>query len=94
MRRRNFITFLTGATAWVAATARAQEPRRVIGVLSSIASYPGADAAIARGLENMGFVEDKNISIIRRSADGQYNRLPSLATFWRKIHVFWPKAGA
>src|SRR5215470_10488293 len=79
MRRRDFITFLTGATAWVAATARAQEPRRVIGVLSSIASYPGADAAMARGLENMGFVEDKNISIIRRSADGQYDRLPSLA---------------
>src|SRR5215470_14431633 len=80
MRRRDFITFLTGATAWVAATARAQEPRRVIGVLSSIASYPGADAAIARGLENMGFVEDKNISVIRRSADGQYNRLSSLAS--------------
>jgi putative ABC transport system substrate-binding protein len=35
---------------------------------------------MARGLENMGFVEDKNISIIRRSADGQYNRLPSLAS--------------
>jgi len=34
---------------------------------------------MARGLENTGFVEDKNISIIRRSADGQYNRLPSSA---------------
>jgi len=76
------MTFLTGATAWVAATARAQEPRRVIGPLSSITfnSYPGADAAVARGLESIGFVEDKNISIIRRSADGQYNRLPSLAS--------------
>jgi putative tryptophan/tyrosine transport system substrate-binding protein len=81
MRRREFITFLGGATAWVA-TARAQEPRRVIGLLSSItfSSYLGADAAMARGLENTGFVEDKNISIIRRSADGQYNRLSSLAS--------------
>jgi putative ABC transport system substrate-binding protein len=80
MTRRDFITFLSGATAWVA-TARAQEPRRVIGLLSSITfnSYPGAEVAMARGLENTGFVEDKNISIIRRSADGQYNRLPSLA---------------
>jgi putative tryptophan/tyrosine transport system substrate-binding protein len=81
MRRRDFITFLTGAPAWAAA-ASAQEPRRVIGLLSSItlSSYPGADAATARGLEGTGFVEDKNISIIRRSADGQYNRLPSLAS--------------
>jgi hypothetical protein len=35
---------------------------------------------MARGLENMDFVEAKNISIIRRAADGQYNRLPSLAS--------------
>src|SRR5215472_12848857 len=80
MKRRDFITIVASATAWVA-TARAQEPRRVIGLLSSITfnSYPGAEAAMARGLENTGFVEDKNISIIRRSADGQYDRLPSLA---------------
>jgi putative ABC transport system substrate-binding protein len=81
MRRRDFITVLAGATAWMSA-ARAQEPRRVIGLLSSItfSSYLGADAAMARELENAGFVEGKNISIIRRSADGQYNRLPSLAS--------------
>jgi len=81
MRRRDFITALAGATSWISA-GRAQEPRRVIGLLTSIAfgSYLGGDAAIARGLENTGFVEDKNISIIRRSADGQYNRLPSLAS--------------
>ena len=81
MRRRDFITALAGATACISA-GRAEEPRRVIGLLTSIAfgSYLGGDAAIARGLENTGFVEDKNISIIRRSADGQYNRLPSLAS--------------
>jgi hypothetical protein len=37
MRRRDFVAFLSGANAW-AAVAHAQEPRRVIGVLSS-ASY-------------------------------------------------------
>ena len=81
MRRRDFITALAGATACISA-GRAEEPRRVIGLLSSVTfdSYPGAEAALARGLENTGFVEDKNISIIRRSADGQYNRLPSLAS--------------
>jgi putative tryptophan/tyrosine transport system substrate-binding protein len=54
----------------------------VIGVLSSVTSnsYPGLDAGLTRGLENAGFIEGKNISIIRRWADGQYNRLPSLAS--------------
>ena len=37
MRRREFITLLGGAAAWVS-PARAQEPRRVIGVLSSLDS--------------------------------------------------------
>ena len=34
MKRRDFMTALVGATAWVAA-ARAQEQRRMIGVLGS-----------------------------------------------------------
>ena len=80
-RRRDFVTFLSGATAW-AAVAHAQELRRLVGILSSVTpnSYPGADTGLTRGLENIGFVEGKNISIIRRSAEGQYNRLPSLAS--------------
>ena len=88
LKRRDFITALAGATACISA-GRAQEPRRVIGFLTSIAfgSYLGGDAAIARGLENTGFVEDKNISIIRRSADGQYNRLPSLASELVALHT-------
>ena len=88
MRRRDFVAFLSGATSWVA-TARAQEPRRVIGVLSSVTSnsYPGLDAGLTRGLENTGFIEGKNISIIRRWADGQYNRLPSLASELVALHT-------
>ena len=80
MRRRDFATFLGGATAWVA-IARAQEPRRVIGVLGS-ASYgaiPGGAAALIQGLKNTGFVEGRNISIEFRWADGHYDRLRSLA---------------
>ena len=73
MKRRNFITVLAGATAWVAG-ARAQEQRRVIGVLGS-ASY----GAFHRGLKATGFIEGKNISIEWRWAGGQYGRLLSLA---------------
>jgi putative tryptophan/tyrosine transport system substrate-binding protein len=80
MRRRDFVTFLGGAAAWIA-TARAQEPRRVIGVLGSAAhgAFPGTEAAFIEGLRAAGFIEGKNISIEWRWAGGQYDRLSSLA---------------
>jgi ABC-type uncharacterized transport system substrate-binding protein len=80
MRRRDFVTFLSGATAWVVA-ARVQEPRRVIGVLGSASygAFPGAEVAFIQGLKNTGFIEGKNINIEWRWAEGQYNRLSSLA---------------
>src|SRR6516164_3069426 len=80
MRRRDFVTFLGGATAW-AATARAQEPRRVIGVLGSASygTFPGAEAAFIQGLKAVGFIEGENIRIEWRWAEGQYNRLSLLA---------------
>jgi putative tryptophan/tyrosine transport system substrate-binding protein len=79
MRRRDFVTFLSGATAWAAA-ARAQEPRR-IGFLNSAYkdAYPGAEAAFLQGFKDAGFIEGGNISIEWRWAEGQYERLPSLA---------------
>jgi putative tryptophan/tyrosine transport system substrate-binding protein len=77
MRRRDFVTFLGGAMSWVA-IGRAQEPRRVIGVLGS-AHIPGSEAAFIKGLEVAGFLEGENISIERRWADGQYDRLSTQA---------------
>ena len=79
MRRRDFVSFLGGATAWVAA-ARAQESRRVIGVLSG-ASYGAyqAEASFIEGLKASGFIEGNNVSIEWRWAEGQYNRLSFLA---------------
>jgi putative ABC transport system substrate-binding protein len=80
VRRRDFITVLAGATAWVS-TSRAQEPPRVIGVLGSASygSIPGVEAALLQGLKDTGFIEARNLSIEWRWAERQYNRLPSLA---------------
>src|ERR1700735_3708748 len=83
MRRREFITLLGGAAASVC-PARAQEPRRVIGILTSF-DFPNwlseyGMPAFFQGLKEAGFVEGRNINIeIRQAADGHYDRLPSLA---------------
>ena len=82
MRRREFISLLGGAAAWVS-PACAQELRRVIGVLCSLGPADVfADIimpALVQGLKDVGFVEGRNISIEIRWADGHYDRLPSLA---------------
>src|ERR1700723_2310130 len=84
MRRREFITLLGGAAAWVS-PAPGQEPGRVIGVLTgfdipNFFSEVGMPAFV-QGLKDAGFVEGRNINFeIRQAADGHYDRLPSLAT--------------
>jgi putative tryptophan/tyrosine transport system substrate-binding protein len=83
MKRREFITLLGGAAAWMS-PARAQEPRKVIGILTSfdfasLLSEAGMPAFV-QGLKDAGFVEGRNINFeIRQAADGHYDRLPSLA---------------
>jgi putative ABC transport system substrate-binding protein len=91
MRRRDFVTLLSGATAWVA-TARAQERQHVIGHLSGRSDVaPRQIAAFYRGLKETGFVEGKNVTIEFHWADGHYERLPSFAAelVGHNVSVIW-----
>jgi putative tryptophan/tyrosine transport system substrate-binding protein len=80
VKRREFITLLGGTAAWPF-TARAQQPRSpVVGYLSSVSPEPDIVAAFLRGLAEIGLVDRQDFTIEYRWAEGQYDRLPGLAS--------------
>jgi putative ABC transport system substrate-binding protein len=85
VKRRDFITLLGGAAAaaWPLA-ARAQQAAKVyrIGYLgmASHAGYAREIEALLRGLRQLGYEEGKNIALYYQFAEGDYDRLPALAS--------------
>jgi putative ABC transport system substrate-binding protein len=81
MQRREFIGLIGGVvTSWPLA-AHAQQATPVIGFLSARSAKDSVInvAAFAKGLEEAGFAEGRNLSIEYRFAEGQLDRLPELA---------------
>jgi putative tryptophan/tyrosine transport system substrate-binding protein len=81
MQRREFISFLGGAAAWPLA-ARAQQNDRMkrIGVLVAATTEHDPEsevrvAAFRRGLEELGWVDGRNIRIDYRFAGGDADRI-------------------
>jgi putative ABC transport system substrate-binding protein len=84
MRRREFIVTLGSAAAAWPLAARAQQAAMppTIGFLNPTAPESALDyrvTAFRQGLTELGFVEDKNVSVLYRWAEGHYDRLPGLA---------------
>src|SRR5215471_8378149 len=82
MRRRKFITMLSGAAAWLSAARAEQSKIPVLVFLSSgsEASDVWRLVAFRRGLSETGYVEGRNVMSQFRWADEHYDLLPALAT--------------
>ena len=80
MRRRQFVTLLGGTAAWPLA-ARAQQPERIrrVGVLSGYERHLPEFDAFRKQLQELGYVEGRNLVIDWRYAGKGTFQLPTLA---------------
>jgi putative ABC transport system substrate-binding protein len=82
MRRREFITLLSGAALIRPLAARAQQPAMpVIGFINgaSAEALTHRWSAFRQGLSATGYIADQNVKIESRFAEGHLDRLPAMA---------------
>src|SRR5262249_61590027 len=82
IRRREFITLLSGAVVALPLAAHGQQDGQTfrIGMLETISAELNATnlAAFRRGLHELGYTEGRNLILEYRSADGDASRFPAL----------------
>ena len=88
MQRRDFMTLIGGATAWPLAAQAQQGATPVVGFLHSGSEAPHV-IGFGQGLNEIGFVNGRNVTVQYRFAEGHYNRLPAMVADFvnRKVAV-------
>ena len=81
MKRRQFITLIGGAAAAWPVTALAQErkPALIAWLTGAPLSSTTSTRMFLQGLQDLGYVEGRDLQITYRSSDGYQDRLPALA---------------
>jgi ABC-type uncharacterized transport system substrate-binding protein len=84
MSKNCFFWLLTSLLLTSSSSAEAQQPKKVPRIGYLIATSPSVIAprieAFRQGLRELGYIEEKNIVIDYRYAEGKLDRLPVLAT--------------
>ena len=100
MRRREFITLISGAAAARPLAAQAQQPGKVprIGFLVTASfdtpEFRATRDSFVQGMRELGWVEGQNFIVEYRSAEGRQERFPSLALDLVRMNVDLILAGA
>jgi putative ABC transport system substrate-binding protein len=90
MRRREFVRFLGGATAWpLAARAQQAGKRPTIGFLGPATPSVASDmiAAFEQRLRELGWIDGRTVAIEYRWAEGKAERFGAIAAEFVRINV-------
>src|SRR6202140_5282784 len=85
MKRREFIVLIGASAAWPSLAQAQRQP--TLGLLSSGELADWAIKSFRAGLEEGGYFEGRNLTVIYRSAENQFDRVPALAAELLKSQV-------